>query len=463
MKKYIQYFLLLFLFSGIFSSCSKMLDFEPDPEEAQLLSDMLKTPEDMRKLLVSSYDASATAYYGRQQNLAELLSDDLNPPNTHNDYNEVYIRNTIFFNNTIRDFYRDPYVAILRTNVVMENFVLIEGLTPEEQTIFEAEARFIRAINHFEVLNLFAQPFIPNSDNSQLGIVMKDNSDPVPPPRSSVAVSYNFILDDLLFAEQNLPENNDIYATKWAAAAMLARVYFQMNNFEKAAEFASKVIDNGPFSIGPVGVYDRWSLDISSENIFTFVILDGEGRNNAFGNYRSDNTELPTLTASVAYYNELYGDGENANPLDNRKNWFEFRQVGSQDPFYAVTKFNQDFFNIPYLNLTETLLIRAESLAEMGTDLGTAISDINQLRTRAGISPISDGSTAENIIAIARTERRKEFFGEGRLVFDQKRQGAKGDLELIRGVAYDCNGMVLQFPVSENVSNFIPNPSGGCN
>ena len=443
------------------SSCEKMLDFEPDPNESILLTDALKTPEDMQGLLISCYDVMANAYYGRQQNLAELLSDNLNAPYDNNDYNEVYLRNTIFFNGTISNFFQEPYIAIYRANILLENFDLIEGLDDSDRIRISAEARFIRAANHFEVLNLFGQPFDPDATNDHLGIVLKENSQFDPLPRSTVAELYTFILDDLNYALENLPESNGVFANKFAANAMLARVYFQMNNFEKAAEYAGYVVDNGPFMIGTE--YDRWSDGIASENIFTLIVFESDGRSNSFGSYRSDVTDLPTFSATNEYYNTLYGDGPDANPTDLRKNWFELREVGSLPTFYAVTKYNADFFNIPYLHLTEILLIEAESLAEINGDMGKAISNINKLRERAGIGFLADGSSSDVIISAARTERRKEMFGEGRWVLDQKRLGALGQLDLIRDVPYDCNGMVLQFPIAENTTVFEMNPSGGCN
>ncbi len=457
-KTIFSIFLLSVLLLG---ACNKMLEFEPDPRESILLTDALRTPEDMQELLISCYDVMTNGYYGRQQNLAELLSDNLNAPYDNADFNEVYIRNSIIFNGTIQNFYKEPYIAIYRSNVLLENFDLIEGLTDADRIRIESEAKFIRASNHFELVNLFAQPYTPNGSNDQLGIVLKLNSSFEPIPRATVAAVYQSILEDLQYAAQNLPLSNGIFADQNAANAMLARVYFQMNNFEKAAEHATLAIENGPYNIGTE--YDRWSENISSENIFTLVVQQADGRSNAFGSYRSDAVELPTLAASSDYYNLLYGTGPDANPSDLRKNWFEQRQIGTFPEFYAVSKYNADFFVIPYLHLTEILLIRAESLGELGANLSLAISDLNQIRTRAQIGLLSDNSSAIDIINAARIERKKEMFGEGRWVMDQKRRGALGDLDLIRGVPYNCNGMVLQFPSSENTSNFINNPSGGCN
>lgn len=454
--------LILTMIAGIFlSACEKMLDFQRDPEDAVLLTDAIQTPEDLQKLLISCYDVTANAQYGRQQNLAELLSDNLAAPNSNDDYNEVYIRNTIFFNGTIGNYYNEPYIAIYRANILLENFDLIEGLTDEDRVRIEAEARFIRALNHFEVVNLFAQPYVPNESNDQLGIVLKETSSFDPVPRSTVNTVYQSVISDLKFARDNLPTDNGVFANKYAAYAMLARVYFQMNDFQEAADHAAFLIQNGGFSIG--SEIDRWMNEGASENIFTLIIQEADGRDNSFGSYRSDNVDIPTLVASVNYYDTLFVNGPLANPSDIRKDWFEFRQFGTADPFYAVSKFNADFFSIPYLHLTEVLLIHAESLAELGTDLGSAVDDINLIRVRGGIAPVNASISPDDIIDFARHERKKEMIGEGRWVMDLKRRGAKGDLQKIRGVDYDCKGMVLQFPISENTQLFEMNPTGGCN
>lgn len=459
--KNILFILSIVISSLLISSCEKALEFKREPEDATLLTDALQTPEDMQQLLISCYDVTTNAYYGRQQRLAELLGDNLAAPNSNDDLNEVYIRNTIFFNGTISNFYQEPYIAIYRINILLENFYLIDGLTNEDRTRIEAEARFLRALNHFEVVNLFAQPYDANSNNQHLGIVLKESSSFDPQPRASVAAVYESILSDLNFAKNNLPESNGVFANKAAAYAMLARVYFQMNNFQEAVNHVNYVA-NGGYSIG--AEIDRWMNEAASENILTLYVQEADGRSNDFGSFRPTN-EIPTLVASVEYYEQLYGSGDLANPTDVRKDWFEFRQIGSADPFYAIYKFDADFFSIPYLHLTELLLIRAESLAELGTDLGTAVDDINQIRTRGGIGLIGADSTPDQIKAFAQHERKKEMIGEGRWVFDQKRRGTLGDLpnNEVRGVPYNCNGMILQFPIAENTEVFEMNPAGGCN
>lgn len=435
-----------------------MLDFEPGNEV--LAADALKTPEDLQNLLNSCYDVMANTYYGAYQNLGELLSSNLSAPRANNDYNEVYNRATIFFNGTVGGLYGEPYISIYRANTLLESFDYIDGLSDTDRNRIEAEARFIRAVSHFDLVNYFGQPYGYTADNSHLGIVLRTESASEIDPRSTVAEAYNLIISDLNFAKDNLPEVNGIYANKYAAQAMLARVYFQMNDFENAANAAGVVISQGPFILDSLNA--RWSQNISSENIFTLVIAATDSRDAALiSNYRSDNNEIPELYASREYVEALYGPSIPTS--DGRSEWFTKMSPTSPNYYYNIAKFNTNYFNIPYIYLTEILLIQSESLAELGTDLFTAVNNINLVRERAGVSALNENSSAEAIIDASRVERAKEFIGEGRYIFDLKRRGALGEDIMIRNAPWNCNGMVLQFPISENTENFVMNPTGGCN
>lgn len=440
------------------SSCEKMLDFEPGNE---ILADQaLETPDDLQKLLYSCYDVMANTYYGAYQNLGELLSANLSAPRDNNDYDEVYNRSTIFFNGTVGNLYGQPYISIFRANTLMENFQYVDSLSADDQQRMEAEARFIRAVSHYDLVNLFAQPYGYTQDNSQLGIVIKENTEFDLLPRSTVAEVYDLILSDLNFAKDNLPEVNGVYANRFAAEAMLARVYFQMNDFENAAAAASIVINEGPYVLDSLNA--RWSDIISTENIFTLVVLSDDGRSSALiNNYRSDNNDIPQLYASRSYVEDLYGS--TIPTTDARSEWFVKIDPTSANYYYNISKFDNNYFNIPYLYLTELLLIQAESLGELNTDLFTAVDNINKIRARAGVPLLNENVDSETVINAARVERAKEYIGEGRYVFDLKRRGALGEDIIIRGAPWDCNGEVLQFPISENTGNFVMNPTGGCN
>jgi hypothetical protein len=436
-------------------SCDSLLEFPP--EDVILQEDALQTTEDLQALLNSSYDVLGNLYDGRVQVIAELMSDNLATPVNNNDYQIVYNRATNFFLTTTNNVYTDFYRACFRVNTLMSSFDLIGDLSAADQQRIEAECRFIRALCHFQVVRLWAQPYGYTSDNSHLGIVIRDEASQEPLPRNTVKETYDFIIADLQFARNNLPTENGNYANKYSAAGLLAHIYFLQNNFENAEIFATEVIESGMFSLEED--LDRFHVDIvSSESIFGIVGTPTDFRSEGFrDNYRSDGNPNPTLR-----FSDEFVDFMSLNPVDERNSW-----IDSDGVKHLVTRFNEkERFNTPLIHLTGLKLIRAESLAETGSELQTAVDDINDIRDRAfgeGINPVADDASAEDIIDFAREEYRKETVCEGTWVDQLKRRGTMGEDIEVRGAPWDCNGMAIQFPNGEtSAAGFVLNPEGGC-
>lgn len=440
----------------VLTGCDKMLELEPG--DVIIATDALQTPDDAQRLLNSNYDVLGNLYDGRVQNCAELLSSNLAIPENNNDYVSVYNRETNFFTSFTNSIYTDFYRAIYRGNVLIENFDLIEGLSETDRTRMEAEVRFIRALCHFQVVKLWAQPYGYTAGNSHLGIPVREAASQEPLPRNTVNEVYEVILEDLIFAYDNLPMTNDVYATRYSAAGVLAQVYFQMMDYPNAAIYAGEVVNSGLFILDTD--LDRYEEGVvNTETVFGIVSNPLDVRNEGFrDNYRSDNNPSPTLTFDQEIANTL-----GLNPSDGRNDWF--LQDGG---IVKVTRFNnKEFYNIPVIHLTEMMLIQSESLAETATDLTTAIENINLIRDRAfgeGFNDLDPGSSAEEVIEAARLEYLKETLCEGKLIDQLKRRGAMGEDITVRNAPWDCPGMAIQFPNGEtSAAGFILNEEGGCN
>lgn len=448
------------------ASCEKFLDVKPDgsltTEEAIVNTDSLQM------FLNGAYSSIGDFANGNFQTFNELLSDNLARPISNLDYREIYSFNTLFFNGTIGGTYGNMYRAAMRANFVIENFDLATDLTEADRTRMEAEARFIRALAHFEIVRLFAQPWGYTPDNSHNGIMIRTTVDFEIAARNSVREVYeDLIIPDLIFAKENLPQSNGNYATSFAAQAVLAKVYFQQNRLGDAAAEAAPVIQAFPFDTSAAGL-DRFvfgdTSTVQSEFIFRVVSTSinntVDNRGGAFtGNYRSDNNPNPELRTDRTFLNPYSANADDRRVLQ----FFQIRNDGAPNEFVAVSKFDRDFVSVPLIHTTSMKLMYAECIA--GTDPAAAAEHVNDIRRRAygtNAYDIPSSSSPSEIRTAIEFERRIELFAEGERIQWIKRRGALGEQREVRNAPWDCDGMILQFPISEQTDQFELNPTGGC-
>ena len=364
------------LFSALFglvfatSSCDKILDF-PANSDSQIPADSaILNMEDAQQLLVSVYDVGANALNGRFQNIPEVMGDNIaDPLGLNGEYAQIYRWTSSFFNGSFGGEYRDAYIAIYRANTLLEEVADLVDASADEVKRVQAEAKFIRALNHYHVVRIWAMPYGYTPDNSHLGIPLKISADQTPQMRATVKDVYDQIVLDLEDAEADLPASNGVFATKWAAKALLAKVYLEMGNFQAARDYAAEVIASGEFAFDPsTSAYvdrfnDHPNTALPSEFIFTFVstneavngdtLVDERGTGFTY-NYRSDDPNAnPALKASAELYTLATAD---TNDVRGQL-WYDVRNAGTPDEQYVVSKFNANFIDVPVLHMTDLYLV----------------------------------------------------------------------------------------------------------
>jgi tetratricopeptide (TPR) repeat protein len=384
MNKNMKKILAVILLAGIgLGSCKKWLD---QPPIGALRSDLFNTANDAQETLNSCYDALANLYDGRIQSISELLSDNLQQPNTNNDLRSVYARQTTFFNSTSNKVYQDLYTVIWRCNTLLDNIEEISDLSETEKNRMMAEARFLRGFCHWSAVKLWAQPYGYTAGNVHAGVPIRRAANADPLLRSTVQEVYDFVIGDLKYAHDNLQELNSVYATKYAAAGVLANVYFLMNDYSSALVYCNEVINSGQFALlsdhhrFPEISYDQNSI---SESVFGTVsklyLLDSDTaqdrRCGSFVSYYRKNNGVAELMLSENFLQFI-----NLNPADQRiDDWIETENNRG----FLKKVSDANLFSVPIIHLTELKLIRAEALGELGSDLSTAIQDLNDIRLRA--------------------------------------------------------------------------------
>jgi len=456
-------FLVLMLSSG-FISCTKFLE-RPPPD--LIISDSAINDDNSLQQLINGTIRNlgeGQTFGGRFTILPELMADQLDGVLLTEDYGEIFGRRTSVFGNFKNDSYTNTYYLISNANVVLRYL----DVAPEPlKSRYEGMAKFIRGMLHFELVRLFAQPYGFTADNSHLGIPIRLTPSYQSENRATVAQVYAQIISDLEDAAELLPETNGAYPTRHAARAYLAKVYFQMNNFQQAFNYAGQVIgaasaNTYQFNTSANEYNLRFSVAGTREAIFRILteqnVFDPGGE--LRGNFRSDVAGNPTLHFTDAVYNRF----QNTN--DARAAWLSNTL---KENINVLTKYNADRFQLPIITISEIILIRAEAGAELGgANLATAITDINLIRSRAygGTNLIASNALASEVITAARNERNLEFIGEGKRLHEIKRIGARNNTNIdARGARWNCPGLILQFPQGEMAANtsFQRNPEGGCN
>lgn len=457
--------LLLGLGMLFWSGCSEMLDVEV-PGDQLKEDEAVTSKQDVEEILNSCYDVNANLFSGRVQYCNELLSDNLALQNNSGDLGQIFTHNVSIFNGTITGIYGDPYITVFRANRILELLQDFDFTEAEKRRI-RAEVLFLRALSHWEVLKLWAQPYGFTPNNGHPGVVYKTSTEVQVLARGSVAEGYTAVINDLEEALNlgSLPAQASYQASEDAVKALLAEVYFQQGEYMLASDMAQEVIAGGRYRLDTI--IDRFQADTAEVPEVIFKTRSYAPRNDFrsggfTGNYRSDIPQPPFFRASEEFF-QIYS----RDTLDRRvQEFFELRNPGTPDEFVAVKKFNKVYFDVPIFHLTKLKLIRAEAEILANGDVNTAIGDVNDLRERAYGNDTLNlplNSPAPSVLDAVRKERRLELFGEGDRIQQLKRRGAlENENIIIRDDVWNCPGMILQFPSTERTEAFEINPQGGC-
>ncbi|WP_438424591.1 RagB/SusD family nutrient uptake outer membrane protein [Aquimarina macrocephali] len=433
---HLSYFLLAIFIIG----CEDNLELEP--EQSLLPEVATSNPANVQNILTGIYDeAGQTVSYGGRINMAsELLANngDLSWNGTFEQPAQLIEKQLVPDNTFVRDYWLNAYEVSNQANIVLDNLSVFEE--DADRNRVEGEAKFLRGLAYFDLTRLFGQTYAAGGGNTQLGvpIVLKavlDPSEVTFPQRETVEEGYTQVISDLGQAYNLLPDSNGEFADKYAAQALLARVYLQQGNYAAARDAADDVLQNSGHSL--VGTYaGAFNNDgNSTEDIFAWQVTSQDGVNDmntfwatrAFGG-RSNSADISVNASFMTIFDD---------PDDVRGQFFYNGGTVS-------TKWQSQFANIPFLRVAEMHLIRAEANFRLTTTIGMApLAEINALRARSNADPLA-ALTLQDII----DERKRELAFEGFALHDIKRlQGVVGTLN------YDDNFLVMPIPQRERDAN----------
>jgi hypothetical protein len=438
MKKYNHVIILISFLTFSFVGCDDNLNIIP--EQAITTDVAIKTSANIHKILNNAYgDARSSSSYGGGIALAsELIANqgDIFWNGTYvqpAEYNEKAI---LTDNSFVASIWLNAYKISNQANIVLDNLDVIKDATDKDVT--KGEAQFLRGLVYFDLARLFAKPYVSGSVNSQLGvpIILESILDPAKitfPSRNTLEEVYTQVILDLMNAYSLLPETNGIYATKYSAAALLARVYLQKGDYVNARNMANIVINGSGKTLTTTFAKAFNNPENSTEDLFAWQVNSQDLSANDFNVFwagsdfggRSGN---PDINIESQHW-DIYDDAN-----DQRADFFY------EADYWCTTKWKNQFGNIPFLRLAEMYLIRAEANFREQTVVGALpVNDINMLRAR---------SSATLFITVDLTtillERKRELSFEGFALFDAKRLKQN-----IGSIPYNANNLILPIPLRE--------------
>jgi len=444
--KIIKNFLtVLFPVVVLVAGCNKALNVEPQNNVTEV-----KTAADVTALLFGGYKLLQNpSAFGEQYILMpDLLAkeDQVIWTGTFTTYRQIADKTQDKTSSVATSIWENSYSIINTVNTVLDKIDVVDA---SDQAAIAGEAKFIRGITYFELVNFFGQPYSAGNVESNLGVPLvltpSYSYDPVKdkPSRASIGAVYQQVIADLTDAANDLPEfNSDGRATRYAAEAFLSRVYMQMQDYENAATMANAVIESGNYSLNANFAQAFNNAANSSEDIFG---IQQTSQSNA-------GTSNNGLTTFYADYGTYGGRGDvQIDPgyfdyfsgTDVRQDFvYNGYSINGRDGIYTL-KWAEFYRVIPVVRLAEMYLTRGEAnLRKGGAPIGpaTPLEDINTVRERSNAAPLNS-VTADDFV----DERFRELGFEGDRLWTLKRVQSTD----IDGLDYDADILVLPIPQRE--------------
>ncbi len=439
--KYAQYLIMLFCLALF--SCKKVIDLYP--ESNSNAATYYTTENEVKTGLTGAYNGLQRPMFFEWQ-LTELRSDNSKmgvPGSTasgNRDLSDLDMFIPATTHSGIYSYWQATYNNIRNANIILQRL----GVTydPSAGTInlnsieipigdsirkqLAGEAMFIRSYHYFNLVRLFGGVFLVHTPVTAVEAKTIN--------RSSVADIYKLIETDLKTATTYLSSSKSSQivaasvgrATRWAAKALLGKVYLTLNRKTDAITQLQDVITNSGHALLPLYA-NVFSITNEMNNEILFAIrykAGGLGLGSSFGN-----DFAPLNSGSAVINGSGLGNNYPTNDLDTALVATDTRRAvniavfgtGTAARLY-VKKFlnpvaltNDGESDVPILRYSDVLLMMAE--AQGFSPAGILL--INQVRTRAGLAALP---ATVNTVALFEqalsNERRIEFAFENQRWFD---------------------------------------------
>lgn len=411
--------ILLFLIIILASSCKKIVD-AGNPKT------MLQTAT-----VFSNKDAALSAVAGYYQKLvwnsgwimnggvtlyAGLSADEIK--NVYPDEeSERFLNNELLENDDFGisgNLWEAAYKNIYHVNSVLEGLEISKKIDAGLKSQLRGEMLLGRALQYFYLINLFGDVPLVLSTNYEENQYLS---------RTTVGDIYAQITIDVKEAStlmsNEYPSSGRVRPNRYAALALLARIYLYQQDWQAAFNVADEII-------GRTDLYHLTNIeDVFTKNS-TEAIWQIEPIAGGFMNTGEGFMFNPFDEWSVPMYSVTNTLVSSFHDKDLRKTWLGANEASGETIYYPskykIGVSTEILENYVIIRLAELYLIRSEAAAHLD-NIESGLVDLNTIRERAGLDGLSI-TNAEALLNALMEERRLELFCEwGHRWLDLKRSG----------------------------------------
>jgi hypothetical protein len=447
--------LLLFTVLLSFNSCKKFIEI-PGPQDAIVHTQVFNSDQSAVSAMVGIYSEmmqTEQVFSGYTTIDAGLYADELTTGSNANlFYKDQLLSSTI----DIASFWAQCYNYIYGANAVLEGVASSSAITLATKNQLTGEAKFVRAFSYFYLVNLYGDvPLVMSTDyktSSTIG-------------RTPALTVYQQIIADLISAQALLSSDysysngEKVRPNKWAATALLARVYLYNKDWANALKQSDAIISANIYT--PLPALDNAFLANNTEAIWQLMPV-----NPSYNTYEGLLIP-PSLTTLPGYQlsNSLIQSFETG---DNRLSSWVGTSVVAGKNYYFPYKYKVRTGSTPseyytVLRLSEQYLIRAEAAANgAGNGINAALIDLNVIRNRAGLADYGGLTDQSSVLAAIAHERQVELFVEwGHRFFDLKRTGKINSVLGVAKMNWQPNAAFWPIPITQiNANNSLTQNPG---
>jgi starch-binding outer membrane protein, SusD/RagB family len=435
----------------VLSGCKKFLNVQPVTDVSDQVTIVDTTSSEtavrgMYRAMAGGFTAAGgtgtgSYYGGLYETFGYLGGDDIVWTGSQSVIQQFISHQIVADNDNLESVWTGIYQTINQANQVIAKVPLVVDPTfaTGQQSQLTGEGYFIRALCYFDLARAWGgvpitlTPTPSSASAEQKGSIL----------RSTLAQTYAQVLSDLNAADSLMlmpTTQNPVRANKETAWALKARYYLYQQNWAEAESYATQVLaDTKNYQL--LTPFNSWFQPASTvatresvlELSYNPTYLNGsrtDWQPPATGGTRQ---WAPGDSIVTLLNDPTIGGGRSAFVAQtNTGLWYGnlFYRSPATDPSYII-------------RIAEVYLIRAEARAQQGEFSG-ALSDLDAVRTRAGLAN-STAVTQGDILLAIENENRAEFALEPHRWFDLVRTGRA---QAVLGIT-DPNMLLFPIPSQE--------------